>query len=99
MRYVHSLLIAEVLSDSTKNYDRGEKFKFYRTIPTFQEYILIDQYEVHVEQFYFDSEKRWIFVEYNEVNDILKLNTVDVGVPLRDIYRRVEIAKRIVKGE
>ena len=42
------LIIVEVLSESTENYDRGNKFLFYRSIPTFQEYILIDQYSVHI---------------------------------------------------
>lgn len=38
------LIIVEVLSESTKNYDRGGKFEFYRTLSTLKEYILIDQY-------------------------------------------------------
>jgi Uma2 family endonuclease len=45
------VLIAEVLSDATKAYDRDEKFAAHRTISTFQEYLLIDQYRPHVEQY------------------------------------------------
>jgi Uma2 family endonuclease len=41
--------IAEILSKSTQNYDRSEKFITYRTIPTFREYLLIDQYRIYVE--------------------------------------------------
>lgn len=37
------LLTVEVLSKSTKNYDLGDKFIYYRSIPEFKEYILIDQ--------------------------------------------------------
>ena len=44
-------LIAEVLSKSTKDYDRSEKFLAYRTIETFKEYLLIDQYKIHVEHY------------------------------------------------
>lgn len=44
-------LIVEVLSDSTKDYDRGEKFRFYQSILSFQEYLLVDQYSYHVEHF------------------------------------------------
>ncbi|MEB3342468.1 Uma2 family endonuclease [Okeania sp.] len=44
-------IIAEVLSKSTTNYDRGEKFKFDRSIPDFKEYILIDQYQFYIEQY------------------------------------------------
>ena len=43
--------IAEVLSDSTKNYDRGEKFRFYRTIPGFSEYLLIAQDSIRAEHY------------------------------------------------
>lgn len=39
---MNPMLIAEVLSQSTKNYDQGDKFLYYRSIPEFKEYILID---------------------------------------------------------
>ena len=44
------LLLAEVLSDSTENYDRGDKFEAYRTLPSLQEYLLIDPSRPHLEQ-------------------------------------------------
>ena len=44
-------LITEVLSNSTQSYDRNEKFKFYRSLPSFQEYVLIDQYSPQVEHY------------------------------------------------
>src|SRR6476660_8159255 len=44
-------VIIEVLSSSTKNYDRGEKFKLYRDIPSLKEYILVDSASVHIEAF------------------------------------------------
>ena len=48
---INPLMIVEVLSKITKNYGRGDKFDYYRSIPEFLEYILIDQYKVYVEQF------------------------------------------------
>ncbi len=45
---VNPRFIAEVLSDSTKNYDQGEKFRFYRSIPGFSEYLLIAQDSISV---------------------------------------------------
>lgn len=57
------LMIAEVLSKSTKAYDRDEKFAAYRTIPSFIEYILIDQYTMHVEQYCKTDNNKWIFFE------------------------------------
>jgi Uma2 family endonuclease len=63
------VLIVEVLSKSTRDYDspaetlcdRGDKFSAYRTIPTFQEYLLIDQYGYQVEQYTKTGEKKWVF--------------------------------------
>jgi Uma2 family endonuclease len=45
------VMIAEVLSNSTKSYDKDQKFAAYRTIPTFKVHILIDQYTMYVEQY------------------------------------------------
>jgi Uma2 family endonuclease len=101
---VNPIVIFEVLSDSTKVRDRVEKFDFYRSIPTFQEYILIDQYKIHVEQMYLETRNKWILSEYNEITDVLKLAKVNAQIPLQEIYRRVEFAAsaapvRTTKGE
>ena len=55
----NALIIAEVLSKSTQGYDRQAKFEDYRTIPSFQEYLLIDQTRIYVEQYAKTGEKRW----------------------------------------
>lgn len=83
------LIIAEVLSESTKSYDKDDKFAAYRTIPTFQEYILIDQYEVHVEQYLKTDTKRWTFTEYDDLNETLCLNSMTFEIALADIYDKV----------
>lgn len=61
---VNPCFIAEVLSKSTRAYDKDEKFTAYRTIPEFQEYLLIDQYSIHVEHYVKSEERRWILVDY-----------------------------------
>lgn len=63
---VNPCFIAEVLSKSTQNYDRGEKFVAYRTISTFQEYLLIDQYRTHVEHHIKTAPHQWLFSEYDD---------------------------------
>ncbi|MBL7092682.1 Uma2 family endonuclease [candidate division KSB1 bacterium] len=94
------LIIIEVLSDSTKNYDRGEKFVFYRSIPTFQEYIIIDQYSVYIEHFFIETKKQWLLIEYNDINSILKFSKIDFQIPLKDVYNLIEFdnAKRREHG-
>lgn len=84
------LVIVEVLSDSTKNYDRGEKFEFYRTVESFQEYILIDQYKIHVEQFSKTGTRKWSLEEYEDENDTLAFTSIPFQMSLSAIYKKVE---------
>lgn len=86
---INPVLIAEMLSDSTKDYDRGEKFEAYRTIPTLQEYLLIDQTRTHVEQYVKQSEHQWLFTEYGSVGDRVALSSVPVVLDLTDLYANV----------
>jgi len=85
------LLIVEVLSNSTKNYDRGDKFQFYRTLPSFKEYVLVDQYDYHVENFYIGSEGQWMLQEYNDKENSLNLFNLEFQMHLQDIYHGVTL--------
>ncbi|WP_342597127.1 Uma2 family endonuclease [Cyanobacterium aponinum UTEX 3222] len=89
------LIIIEVLSNSTENYDKGEKFKSYRSIKSFQEYILIDQYSFSVEQFIKESEGEWKFKEYLGENQVLKLGKIDFELSFSDIYEGVNFVESI----
>jgi Uma2 family endonuclease len=84
--------IAEVLSKSTQNYDRGEKFVAYRTIPTFQEYLLIDQYRIHVEHHVKTSAHQWLFSEYDDPTVMLSLNTFECQFQIADLYENIEFS-------
>ena len=83
------LLIVEVLSKSTKDYDRGEKFLYYRSIPELREYILIDQYKYHVEQLTKTADDKWLFTEYESEDAVLAMESVEFQISLRDIYDRI----------
>lgn len=84
------IMIAEVLSKSTKSYDRDEKFAAYRTIPSFQEYLLIDQYTMHVEQYSKTDNNRWIFTEYEDADVTISLTSITFEISLFDIYDKVD---------
>lgn len=84
------LILVEVLSASTRNYDKDEKFAAYRTLPTFQEYILIDQYNIQIEHYYKTDQKHWIFMEYNNSNETLVFNSISFEITVADIYDKVE---------
>ncbi|MDY6782292.1 MAG: Uma2 family endonuclease [Cyanobacteriota bacterium] len=83
-------VLVEVLSKSTRNYDRGDKFDYYKTIPTFQEYILIDQSQIKITQYFKTEAKRWTYREYDEEDTALSFNVFGVKVPLADIYEKVD---------
>lgn len=87
------LLIAEVLSKGTKAYDRDEKFAAYRSIPSFQEYLLIDQYRVQVEQYSKTEANKWIFSEYSSTGDRLTLTSVPVEISVADLYENIEFTE------
>jgi Uma2 family endonuclease len=83
-------VIIEVLSKSTKGYDQGDKFRFYQTIPSFQEYILIDQNQIFIEQYSKQENKRWSYSVYDEEDPALTFSSFGVEVPLADIYEKVD---------
>ncbi|MDJ0735248.1 MAG: Uma2 family endonuclease [Nostocaceae cyanobacterium] len=83
-------LIVEVLSNPIKNYDKTDKFKYYRSIPDLQEYIMIDQYSFSVEKFTKKAEVQWLFQEYEGEDAVLKLDVIDFEISLREIYARVD---------
>ncbi|MCS7012041.1 MAG: Uma2 family endonuclease [Chloroherpetonaceae bacterium] len=59
------IVLIEVLSESTRDRDRGEKFQAYRTIPTLQDFIAIEQDSVFVEHFTKLKEGKWLLCEYS----------------------------------
>jgi Uma2 family endonuclease len=84
-------VIIEVLSPSTKNYDRGEKFKLYRDIPTLKEYILVDSESIHIEIFRLNENNHWELEEYNQTDEYLKVKAVNENILISEIYEGVKI--------
>ena len=85
-------LIVEVLSESTQNFDRGEKFMRCRLIESLQDYVLVAQEETHVEHFRREGEL-WVLAETRDPKDRLVLGSIGIELPLADIYDRVEEAR------
>ena len=90
---VNPVAVFEVLSKSTRDYDRGTKFVAYRQILALREYILIDQHSLWVEHYFKDEKGRWFLEDLNKPQDILKLDSIGVQLPLQRIYRRLDLGK------
>jgi Uma2 family endonuclease len=79
-------VIVEVLSKSTKNYDRGENFEHYRSIESFTDYVLVAQDKFHVEHFAKQADGSWLLKETNNLEDSIKIDSIDCELKLIDIY-------------
>jgi Uma2 family endonuclease len=86
---VNPQLIVEVLSGSTEAFDRGDKFTYYKSIPTFIEYILVAQHRPHVSQFIKQNDW-WINFEFNDLSDTVELKFAACELSLTEIYRDID---------
>lgn len=83
---VRPTVLFEILSPSTKDYDRGGKFKLYRDIPTLKEYVLIDSEAINVEVFRINAAGHWELEEYKKIAERVMISSAGVEIPLNDIY-------------
>ena len=86
---VDATVIVEVLSPSTGNYDRGEKFRFYRSLDSFSEYLLLAQDTQRAEHHVRQSDGSWLFREFTAPGDVIALRSVGCRLPLELLYERV----------
>lgn len=87
---MNPILIVEVLSDSTADDDRGDKFAAYRSMPSFQEYLLVSQSSQRIEHYVKRSEKKWDFQIYDESDTVVQLSAIDLELAIADIYDKVD---------
>jgi Uma2 family endonuclease len=85
--------IIEILSKSTKDYDRGTKFTLYRSITSLKEYILIDSTAIGVEIFTRQQDNSWILTEFKQLTDSFVISTVHLTLHLHDIYDDVSFVE------
>ncbi|MFN6560581.1 MAG: Uma2 family endonuclease [Nostoc sp. ChiSLP01] len=86
---LNPILIVEVLSPSTADYDRQNKFRMYRTIPSFREYLLVEQDEFFVERYSKQNPQGWLLSDFNSLKQSISLDSVGMELPMAEIYRSV----------
>ena len=82
-------VIVEILSESTEAYDRGQKFKLYRSLDSLAEYLLISSQQVSAELFTRQSDGLWLLNAKSSLEDSLELHSVDCRLRLADLYEKV----------
>ena len=88
---MNPVVIFEVLSPSTASYDRGEKFRQYRSIATLREYVMLSQDTYLAEKYERQADGRWILSEFIGLDALLTLASVPCTLALRDIDSRVDL--------
>lgn len=87
---LNPVLIVEVLSPSTRNYDQGDKFTHYRSIPCLQDYLLIESEFVHIAHYHRQGKHEWLLREYDSLEDELLLTAVPLPVTVSAFYENVK---------
>jgi Uma2 family endonuclease len=86
---LNPMVVLEVLSESTQDYDRGTKFSHYRTIPSLTDVVLIQQDRPHVEHFMRQASDRWLLLEIDSLESTLELTSIGCVLPLADLYEDI----------
>lgn len=81
------VLIIEVLSPTTRNYDQGDKFTHYRSIPALQNYLLIESEFMHIAHYHRQGKHEWLLREYQHGEDELLLTSIRKSVTVADFYQ------------
>jgi Uma2 family endonuclease len=82
-------MVIEVLSKSTAEYDQDEKFRYYRSIADLQEYVLINQYQIEIQQYTKTNDGFWIYRVYESIEETVKFGAIDIEMTLAEIYEGV----------
>jgi len=81
-----------VLSPSTEKYDRGEKFRRYRTqIESLQDYVMVSQDQPRIEHHHRQTDGKWSATEISGLDGVLVLPSIDCRIPLAEVYRHTKV--------
>lgn len=87
---VNPTVLFEVLSDSTEAYDRGEKFRHYRQMPSLQEFVLVSQRLPRLEQFLRRPNDEWTMRTAEGLEASLVLPALEITLELNEVFAGVE---------
>jgi Uma2 family endonuclease len=87
-------VIVEVLSPTTEAYDRGDKFEYYQGIASLEEYVLVAQDRPSAQSFLRQPDATWSMMGVNGLEGTLRLRSLQIEVPLAEIYYRIQFPDR-----
>jgi len=89
---INPLLVVEVISNATSQTDRTTKFEKYRTLPSFKEYVLIDQNQPQVLSRFRAKPNTWLENEVSKMKDDIVLNSLEIKLSVELIYKGIEFS-------
>ncbi len=88
MRIKNPEIVVEVLSKSTRQFDRGEKLEEYKSIPSLQHILFVDQYRPFASVYSrTNNPDEWLNHDYRTLDTIVRLG--ELTLPMQDIYRKI----------
>jgi Uma2 family endonuclease len=87
-------LLAEILSPTTEAYDRGQKAKLYRAMPSLRELLLISQERYDVELHRRQADGGWVLIDAGGLDASIALESIGYNLSLRDLYEKVLRSQR-----
>lgn len=97
-RLKNPILIVEVLSENTKNYDKTDKFHLYCSLPSFREYVLIHSDRILVETYFKEETSLWRISSAFRLDETIHLFSINVDIPLEQLYRKISGLKEGIQG-
>ena len=93
------LVLVEVLSPSTAQYDRNAKRDFYFQIPSLRDYLIVWQDQIRVQHYFRGATGAWEFTHYLNREARAVLVSFSIELPLSEIYRRLDLPDGVVETE
>lgn len=87
-------VVIEVLSKSTKLKDRNEKFDSYLKMESLTAYVLVEQNEMRIEQYFRTDADEWKFRLLENSKDLLQFDSINCRIFLEEIYTEIELAPK-----
>ncbi len=85
-------VIIELLSKSTRNYDKGEKFTLYRDIDSLKEYVLVDTEKIYVEKHIRNADGSWQLTDYRSLENSFTIESIQITILLMNVYEGISFA-------
>jgi Uma2 family endonuclease len=88
---MNPVAIFEVLSDGTRDFDLGRKFREYKRLESLKHYVTIEQRFREVGHSERQADGSWRSEDFTAEGDIIRLNSIGIEFPLDEIYRRIAL--------